>query len=215
MSKKRVLLIEGDNLLRMGLKSMISMRGSHVVEDDVSTGWEAIQRLSQKHVDIVLLDIRLPDMPGTEVLRRIKGMDPKALVVILLASDDSELIFETLECGANGYVLKGADPEELFLAMDYALTQGLFISPQLAKRIAGDYLVVNRKCKKLPSMHYLTAREKQIVRLITEGKKSSEISEILDISIKTVNKHRSNIISKLGIKNCNVLIRDGICVCDD
>ena len=210
MSKKRVLLIEDDNLLRMGLKSMIGMRGTYVVEDDVSTGREAIMCFRQKRAEIVLLDIRLPDMTGTEVLRYIKEMEPGALVIILSACDDNDLIFETLEFGANGYVLKGANPEEVFLAMDYALTADLFISPQLAKHIVGDYLFVNRKRKTLPSMRNLTAREKQIVRLITEGRKSSEIAEMLDISIKTVNKHRSNIIGKLGIKNCNVLIRDDI-----
>lgn len=208
MSKKRVLLIEDDNLLRMGLKSMIDMRGNYAIEDDVSTGGEAILCFSHKRADIVLLDLRLPDMPGTEVLRQIKEMDPGALVIILSVCDDNDLIFEALEYGANGYVLKGSNPEEVFLAMDYAFAQALFISPQLAKHIVGDYLFLNRKRKKLPSMRNLTAREKQIVHLITDGNKSSEISEILDISIKTVNKHRSNIISKLGIRNCNVLIQD-------
>lgn len=199
----------------MGLKSMIDMRGNYAIEDDVSSGADAISCFSEKRADIVLLDLRLPDMPGTEVLRRIKELDSSAVVIILSACDDNDLIFETLEYGANGYVLKGANPEEVFLAMDYAMDKALFISPRLAKYIVGDYLFVNRKRKKLPSMRHLTAREKQIVQLITDGKKSSEISEILDISIKTVNKHRSNIISKLGIRSCNVLIRDEVCISNE
>lgn len=215
MEKKSILLVEDDNLLRMGLKSMIGMRENYVIEADVSSGEEAVRTFRQKPADIVLLDIRLPDMPGTYVLRRIKEIEPKVLVIVLSACDDNELIFETLEYGASGYVLKGANPDELFLAMEYALLGDLFISPQLAKYIVGDYLFVNRKRKKYPSMKNLTLREKEIVRLITEGMKSSEIADYLSISIKTVNKHRSNIISKLGIRSCSELVHSNFYYTDD
>ncbi len=215
MVKKSILLVEDDNLLRMGLKSMIDMRGNYVIECDVSSGEEAVRCFKQKPTEIVLLDIRLPDMPGTQVLRRIKEIDPNVLVIVLSACDDNELIFETLEYGAGGYVLKGANPDELFLAMEYALLGDLFISPQLAKYIVGDYLFVNRKRKKYPSMKNLTAREREIVRLITDGMKSSEIADFLTISIKTVNKHRSNIISKLGIRSCSELVHSNFYYLDD
>lgn len=215
MVNKSILLVEDDTLLRMGLKSMIDMRGNYVIEWDVSSGEEAVHCFRQKATDIVLLDIRLPDMSGTHVLRRIKEMDPKALVIVLSACDDNELIFETLEYGASGYVLKGANPDELFLAMEYALLGDLFISPQLAKYIVGDYLFVNRKRKKYPSIKNLTAREKEIIHLVTDGMKSIEIADFLSISVKTVNKHRSNIISKLGIRSCSELVHSNFYYVED
>jgi DNA-binding NarL/FixJ family response regulator len=205
MTKKRVLLVEDDDLLRMGLKSMINMRGDYIIEDDVATGKEAIRTFRQKRSEIVLLDLRLPDIQGTEVLKQLREIDPTVKVIILTACDDNEFIYETLEYGANAYVLKGSNPEELFLAMQYALKDDLFISPRLAKFIVKDYLFVNRQRKTLPPLQSLTNREKEIVKLIVHGKKSKEIAEMLFISIKTVEKHRSNILGKLGINSCNDL----------
>lgn len=181
------------------------MRGDYIIEDDVATGKEAIRTFRQKRSEIVLLDLRLPDIQGTEVLKQLREIDPTVKVIILTACDDNEFIYETLEYGANAYVLKGSNPEELFLAMQYALKDDLFISPRLAKFIVKDYLFVNRQRKTLPPLQSLTNREKEIVKLIVHGKKSKEIAEMLFISIKTVEKHRSNILGKLGINSCNDL----------
>lgn len=205
MTKKKILLVEDDHLLRMGLKSMIDMHGKYEVDDDVANGKDAVRSFRMKKQDIVLLDLRLPDMPGTEVLRKIREIEPTAKVVVLTASDDNDFIYEALEHGANAYVLKGSNPDELFLAMAYAMDDDLFISPHLARIIVKDYLLVNRQRKALPPMQSLTAREKEIVRLIIDGKKSKQIAESLFISIKTVDKHRSNILGKLGINSCNEL----------
>lgn len=215
MTKNRVLLVEDDDLLRMGLKSMINMRSEYIIEDDVATGKEAIRTFRQKRPEIVLLDLRLPDIQGTEVLKQLREIDPTAKVIILTACDDNEFIYETLEYGANAYVLKGANPEELFLAMQYALKDDLFISPRLAKFIVKDYLFVNRQRKTLPPLQSLTNREKEIVKLIVHGKKSKEIADQLFISIKTVEKHRSNILGKLGINSCNDLRQGSFYFMDD
>ena len=214
MSKK-ILLVEDDNLLRIGLKSMIDLHGQYLVERHVATGEEALEALTLSRPDIVLLDLNLPDRPGAEVLRRIKDIDPNIKVIILSVLDNNETIFETLEYGANGYVLKGANPDELFLAIQYALSNDVFISPRLAQYIVKDYLFVNRQRKTLPPLHLLTAREKEIARYIIDGKKSKEIAELLYISIKTVNKHRSNILGKLGVGTCNEFRRGGIYFLDE
>jgi DNA-binding NarL/FixJ family response regulator len=110
MTKKRILLVEDDNLLRMGLKSMIDMHGKYVVDDDVANGKDAVRSFRMKKQDIVLLDLRLPDMAGTEVLKKIREIEPDAKVVVLTASDDNDFIYEALEHGANAYVLKGSNP---------------------------------------------------------------------------------------------------------
>ena len=214
MSKSKVLLIEDDNLLRMGLKSMIDMKGDYIVGSDVATGREGIQAFNHHHADIVLLDLRLPDMPGTEVLRRLREKDKTVKIIVLTACDSDEMLFETLEYGTNAYVLKGENPDELFLAIKYALNDDLFISPKLAKTIVKDYLFATRQRKGFPTLQSLTPRELEIVRFIFDGKKSREISEILSISIKTVDKHRSNILKKIGIHNFNELRQGGLYLLD-
>lgn len=209
MQKNKVLLVEDDNLLRIGLKSMISMQGEYEVESDVATGKEALQYFSKNHPDIVLLDLRLPDMPGTEVLRKIREIDLKTKIIVLTSCNNNEMLYESLEHGSNAYVLKGESPEELLLAIKYALKDDIFISPKLAKNIVKDYLFATRQRKNSPKLHDLTNREIQIVKLIFDGKKSRDIANMLSISIKTVDKHRSNILQKVGVHSFNELRQRG------
>ncbi len=203
MSEKSILLVEDDNLLRMGLKSMIDLHGGLKVANHVATGTDAIQAFTKSPADIVLLDLNLPDRHGTDVLKTIKKNYKNTKGIILSIIDNNELIYQTMEYGADGYILKGANPEEIFLAIQYALDNTLFISPRIIKCIVKDYLFVNRQRKSLPPLHSLTSREKEVAKHIIDGKKSKEIAEELYISIKTVNKHRSNILGKLGIRNFN------------
>lgn len=202
---KKILLVEDDLLLRKGLKTMIEMRGGFSIEADTGSGKDAVRLFEMVHPDIVLLDLMLPDIPGTEVLRQLKEVSPKIPVILLTVCEENELLFQALALGANAYVLKGSGPEELFLGIHYSLKNEVFISPKLAKVIVEDYLLVNHHRNSLPPLHNLTPREKEIVKLIIDGNKSREIADILYISIKTVNKHRSNILVKLGIHNLSEL----------
>ena len=199
--KKRILLVEDDDLLRLGLKAMVQAKKEYCIEADTGSGKEAIRFFSLHQPEVVLLDLRLPDVSGIDVLRHMKHASPKTPVIVLTACEENALLFNALELGANCYVLKGAGPEELFLGIHYALLDEMFISPKLAKLIVDDYLFVNRQRKALPPLNELTSREKEIVRLIIEGKKSKEIADNLFISVKTVHKHRSNILEKLGLSN--------------
>lgn len=210
MRKNNVLLVEDDNLLRFGIKSMISLQDEYVVGSDVATGKDAIKSFRQSPPDIVLLDLRLPDMPGTEVLRKIREVDQSVKVIILTSCSNNEMLYEALEYGTNAYVLKSENPEELLLAMKYALKDHIFISPKLAKNIVKDYLFATRQRKNFPTLHGLTGREIEVVRHIFDGKKSREIADMLSISVKTVDKHRSNILQKMGIHSFNELRQGGV-----
>lgn len=205
MLKKKVLLVEDDDLLRMGLRTMVEMNKEYLILADTATGAEAIKVFTKQRPDIVLLDLRLPDVPGVEVLRAMKDNAPEIPIVALTVCDDNEIIFQALECGASAYVLKGAGPEELFLGLHYALKGDLFISPKIARAIVKDFIFVNRQRKLLPPLQNLTYREREVVKLIVDGVKSKDIAERLFISVKTVDKHRSNILSKLGIHSCSEL----------
>jgi len=213
--KKKILLVEDDLLLRKGLKTMIEMRGGFTIDSDTGSGKEAIQLFKISPPDVVVLDLRLPDIFGTEVLREMKNLSPNIPVVLLTVCEDNELLFQALALGASGYVLKGSGPDELFLGVHYALRNEVFISPKLAKVVIRDYLLVNHHRSSLPPLHSLTAREKQIVKLIIDGKKSKEIAQILFISIKTVNKHRSNILVKLGIHNLSELCQKNMYILEN
>jgi DNA-binding NarL/FixJ family response regulator len=199
--KKRVLLVEDDDLLRLGLKSMVQARKEYGIEADTGSGKNAISLFDTHHPEVVILDLLLPDVSGIDVLRHMKKSSPHTPVIVLTAHEENDLLFEALECGANCYVLKGAGPEELFLGLHYALLDEMFISPKLARIIVDAYLFVNRQRKALPPLNELTTREKEIVRLIIDGKKSKDIADKLFISVKTVHKHRSNILEKLGLNN--------------
>lgn len=199
--KKRILLVEDDDLLRLGLKTIIETKNEYSVEADTASGKQAIRLFDSNRPDIVLLDLMLPDISGIDVLRHIKRVAPEIPVVVLTSQEENELLFEALEWGANSYVLKGSGPEELFLGMHYALQDVMFISPKLARLIVEAYLFVNRQRKAMPPLNDLTSREREIVKLIIDGKKSKEIADALFISLKTVHKHRSNILEKLGLSN--------------
>lgn len=198
---KKILLVEDDLLLRKGLKTMIEMRGGFSIGADTGSGREAVRLFEMNRPDIVVLDLRLPDIPGTEALRQMKKLAPDIPVVLLTVCEENELLFQALAHGASAYVLKGSGPEELFLGIHYALKNEVFISPKLAQVIVSDYLLVNHHRNSLPPLHDLLLPGGEIVQLIIDGKKSKEIAQLLFISIKTVNKHRSNILVKLGIHN--------------
>jgi DNA-binding NarL/FixJ family response regulator len=199
--KKRILLVEDDDLLRLGLRSMVQARKDLSVEADTGSGKEAIRLFNFNRPAIVLLDLLLPDTSGIDVLRHMKQAAPNVPVIVLTAHEEDDLLFDALELGANCYVLKGAGPEELFIGIHYALQDEMFISPKLARVIVDAYLFVNRQRMTLPPLNDLTSREKEIVRLIIDGKKSKDIADALFISVKTVHKHRSNILEKLGLSS--------------
>ncbi len=191
--------------MRIGLKSMIDMHDEYTCVSDVATGREALHSFRRKPADIVLLDLQLPDMFGTEVLRKLRKIDKQVKVVVLTVHEDNDFLYETLEYGINAYVLKNENPEELFLAIKCALNDDLFISPKLTKNIVKDYVFTTRQRKGISALKNLTSREIDVVKLILKGRKSREIAEILAISIKTVDKHRSNILQKIGIRTFNEL----------
>lgn len=210
MEKNNFLLVEDDHLLRMGLKSMIEMHDEYTCASDVATGREALRSFRQKPADVVLLDLLLPDMTGMEVLRKLRRIDKQVKIVVLTVCQNNEFLYETLEYGTNAYVLKSENPEEIFMAIKYALNDEIFISPKLTKNIVKDYIIATRQRKGLSSLQKLTTREIEVVKLIFDGRKSREIAEILAISIKTVDKHRSNILQKIGIHTFNELRHGGI-----
>lgn len=208
--KKNILIVEDDDLLRLGIKSIINSReGFHTIEE-TGDGLMAIELFNKVKPDVVLLDLYIKSVCGIEVLRQMKESNPSIPVVILTGNAEDKNIYMSLQNGANAYVLKDASEKDLFFAINYAIAGFLFISPKLLDRVVRAYITVYEKCKEYPALNTLTAREKEVAHLVIQGKKSQQIADQLYISIKTVNKHRSNIIKKLGIRNLSDLRRDSV-----
>jgi len=178
---------------------------------EAGTAREAIQAVSDLQPDGVLMDIGLPDLSGIDAAREIKRRYPETFIVALTIHEDEEYFFKMLEAGANGYVPKKAAPAELITAIRAAANNEVYIYPSLAKLLVRDYLVHETQAKTQPStLNGLTAREEEVLAYLADGAGNDEIAEVLNISPKTVARHRENIMSKLNLHTRTELVKYAI-----
>ncbi|MDK2957197.1 MAG: hypothetical protein PWQ57_2693 [Desulfovibrionales bacterium] len=195
----RLLLVEDNTLLREALDSLLTESNRFVVVGQTGNGQGALEQHRSLKPDVVLMDLTLPGMSGAEAIRRIKSEAPSARILALTVHTSNEHIYAAFNAGADGYVPKDAGSAELFLAIE-SVSEGLvFISPRVAGKVVRGYLLGRRESGALPQLEELTAREREIIALVADGMRNREIGETLHISTKTVEKHRSNIIKKLGL----------------
>jgi len=194
-------IAEDHTLLREGLKLLISSQPNWKVVADAEDGLEAI-RLAQKHSpDLVLMDLSMPRMTGIDAIRKIKEELPQTKILALTAHETDEYILSTLTAGADGYVLKDANRDELLTAIRQVLGGRRYLN----KGISGttvDRLLDGDKASDIQSAwESVTQREREILKLVAEGHKNKDIADLLSISPKTVEKHRMNLMEKLDIHN--------------
>ena len=203
MKKKiRVLIADDHTIVRKGLCAILEGDKEIEVVGDAENGREAIKKVEQVQPDIVLMDITMPGLNGLETTRQLKKRHPKTKILILTMHDNEEYIFETLRAGASGYLVKRTAPDELISAI-HAVNRGeSFLSPSISKRVIEGYIRVGQSEQEEDEpFEKLTDREREVLQLIAEGRVNREIAELLHISIKTVETHRSHIIEKLNIRN--------------
>ncbi len=203
MKKKiRVLVADDHTIVRKGLCALLDGDKEIEVVGDAENGREAIKKVEQVQPDIVLMDITMPGLNGLETTRQLKKRHPKTKILILTMHDNEEYIFETLRAGASGYLVKRTAPEELISAI-HAVNRGeSFLSPSISKRVIAGYIRVGQsEQEEDEAFEKLTDREREVLQLIAEGRVNREIAELLHISIKTVETHRSHIMEKLNIRN--------------
>jgi two-component system response regulator NreC len=183
-------------------------------EDDVKiigeaeTAEDAIQLVEELQPDVVLMDIHLPDMSGIEATKIIKEKYPEIAIVSLTINEDEEYFFKMLEAGACGYVPKRAAPEELLTAIRAAAEKEVYIYPSLAKLLVRDFL---RQSEEVEEEQFgLTDRELELLTHLADGATNNEIAETLNISPKTVARHRENIMRKLNLRNRTELVKFAI-----
>lgn len=214
MEPYRIVLADEHILFRHGIKRIIDeMSGAEVV-GEANDGLEAIDLVKTLLPDLVVLDISMPRMSGIEACREIRRLFPGVKILILTMHKDREYLYQALSSGAQGYLLKEDSDEELFSAIATIRTGAIYVTKALAGAVSTDVSALFPEGDRKLSRP-LTAREREILKFICEGKSNSEMAEVLRISIRTVETHRANIMNKLDLRNTAELVKyafqNGLC----
>ncbi|MFH1138260.1 MAG: response regulator transcription factor [Pseudomonadota bacterium] len=190
-----VLIAEDHALVRKGLRSLLSSMENLDVVGEAVGGVEAVKLVGQLKPDLLLLDLAMPDLGGLEAIKQIKQDGGLTKILVLTMHGSPDYLKKAFKVGANGYLLKGADPEELFMAIKVVMAGRTYISSEISGQVIQGYLSGSPETR--APLDELTGREKEILKLVAEGLTNKEIGARLFISPRTVDKHRSNLMRKL------------------
>jgi DNA-binding NarL/FixJ family response regulator len=207
--KTRILLADDHAVVRGGLRMVLDAEPDLEVVREASDGVEAVQIVLRDEIDLAVLDVSMPRMTGLQAAREISQRRPEVRVLMLSMHDNEQYFFEALKAGASGYVLKTAANADFVEACRATMRGEPFLYPSAAAAIMRDYLERAARGEEIPS-DPLTPRELDVLKPIAEGHTSEEIAEMLFISKKTVDRHRANILEKLGMRNRVELTRYAI-----
>ncbi|HJV98074.1 response regulator transcription factor [Pseudarthrobacter sp. RMG13] len=196
----RILLADDHALVRRGLRMILDAEPDLTVVAEAADGTEAVAAAKAGGVDLAVLDIAMPQMTGIQAAREISRSAPDVRILILSMYDNEQYFFEALRAGASGYVLKSVADRDLIEACRAAMRGESFLYPGAVTALIRDYLERDRRGDRMPDS-ILTSREEQITKLIAEGNSAKEIADILRISVKTVDRHRANVLQKLGLRD--------------
>ena len=201
----RVVIAEDHTILRDGLKSLLSSQPDFEVVAEAQDGREAIRCVQDFAPDVILMDLSMPRMNGLDAIKEIQKTNPDTKIVALTVHKTEEYVLATLQAGADGYVLKDATHSELVMAMKNVLGGNRYLSPGVSEKVIEGYLKGRGALKSQSAWDTLTQREREILKLIAEGYKNKDIADYLCISLKTVEKHRTNLMNKLDLHNVAAL----------
>ncbi len=199
MMKIRVLLAEDHTIVRKGLLSLLEAEEDIQVAGEAEDGRQAVSLVKKIHPDVVLMDISMPKLNGLEATRQIKKILPDVKVLILTVHTDEEYVYQILKAGASGYLVKQAAVEELIIAIKSVYKGDFFLSPSISKTVIEEYIQKAKTSGEEDRFAFLTGREREVLQLIAEGHSNKEIAYLLNISVKTVEAHRANLMAKLDI----------------
>jgi DNA-binding NarL/FixJ family response regulator len=197
----RIVIVEDHTILREGLRALLSAEPLFDVVGEAEDGRAAIRCCEDLLPDLVLMDLSMPKMHGFEAIKEIKRQSPDVKIIALTVHKTDEYILATLQAGADGYVLKDATHSELVMAIKHVLLGKRYLSPGISEKVIEGYLEGKETLKTRSAWDALTRREREILKLIAEGYKNKEVGDHLCISLKTVEKHRANLMKKLDLHN--------------
>jgi two-component system response regulator NreC len=207
MNSIRLLLVDDQDIVRAGLRSLLEEHPNLEVIGEAGGGAEAVTLAAQLQPDVVLMDLTMPDMSGAEATRRIKEIAPEVNVLALTIHEDEAYFFEMLNAGASGYVPKRASPDDLLAAIRVAAAGNVFLHPIVAGALVQDYLRRVRSGAEHESYDGLTRRQREVLTLIAEGISNQDIADRLNISVRTVERHRENIMERLNLHSRTDLVK--------
>ncbi len=205
-TKQRILIVEDHALLRAGLRSLLSQDEDIEIVGEADNGRDAIRTVGLLNPNLVLMDLSMPGMNGFEAILDIKRRYPDTRVLVLTIHKAEEYIHESLRAGASGYILKDATLDELRIAIHSVLKGKTYLSPDISEKVINGYLGSdNHSSAACAWDDALTHREREVLKLVGEGNPNKFIADYLNLSVKTVEKHRSNLMKKLDLHNASML----------
>jgi DNA-binding NarL/FixJ family response regulator len=206
MTALRILVADDHEIVRRGLCAILGSHAGWEVCGEAADGREVVEKSRQLRPDIVILDIGMPSLNGLDATRQILRNDPEQRILILTITDAEQVIEEVLRAGARGFVLKADAAQDLTMAVE-ALQQGrTFFNSRAGEMVLNGFLGGGEQVSKKGILPRLTAREREVVQLLAEGKSTKEVAVMLDLSVKTAETHRSNIMRKLGVHCLSELV---------
>ena len=209
MNPYQIVIVDDHALLRQGIISIIETSQDMEVIGEASDGLELLSLLKMITPNMVILDISMPKMRGFEAAREIKSIYPHIKILILSMHKEKEYLYHAFSAGASGYLLKEDTDTELFTAIKTIQRDDVYVSPLLQKELTNDLIALSGGSGKLPE-EPLSTREREVLKLIAEGKSSKKIAELLFISTRTVEHHRASIMKKLNLKQIADLVKYAI-----
>jgi DNA-binding NarL/FixJ family response regulator len=204
MNKIKVLIADDHELIRQGVRSILhSVRGAQVVGEAV-TGLQAVEQTQKLKPDVVVMDLAMPELDGIEATRQIRSANPSTQVIVLTMHDSEIMVRRMLNAGASGYVLKSELANKLKTALRVVHRGSRYLSRQMSERLMDRYLQQSGTGEELPFS--LTSRELEVAQLLSVGKSSKEIGDVLNITVRTVETHRANIMRKLNVHSVTELL---------
>ena len=210
MRKINVLIVDDHAIVRDGICSLLALAGDMEVVGEAANGREGLEKARQLLPDVILMDMAMPIMGGLEAIRRIRKEFSEMKILILTQYDDKDHVFPVIQAGANGFISKTAASSELISGIRAIFAGESYLSPSIAKLFVEDYQRVALKEDIKNHYEQLTDREREILKLVVEGYKTQQIAEMLTITPKTVEGHKTSMMNKLGIHNTIELVKYAI-----
>jgi DNA-binding NarL/FixJ family response regulator len=203
----RVILADDHILVRRGLRRILEEKEHLEISGEVGNGLELLSLLNKMQPDLIILDVSMPNLRGIEAIPEIRHIRPEAKVLMLTMHKEEEYLYQAISAGADGYLLKEDAEKELFSAIESIREGKIYISPGLAAQSMQNWARLRRGEDDPQHTEELTVRQREILKLIAEGKSNKEIGDLLCISVRTVERHRANMMSKLSIRKTAELVQ--------
>jgi DNA-binding NarL/FixJ family response regulator len=201
----RVMVADDHEVVRQGIRSVVQSQPGWEVCAEVSNGQQAVDTAADLKPDLVILDIAMPELNGLQAAKQILGSRPETKILVLTMHDSENVIREVVEAGALGYVLKSDAGRDLVTAIGALQRNKTFFSPRVADLVL-ETAAKNKNRSEMAAKDVLTAREREVVQLLAEGRNTREVADVLNLSVKTAETHRSNVMRKLDLHSVSELV---------